>query len=148
MVRSLKWRGIRFLRATVYEKKKLKNRCLCRDERQSRTCTDGLKFVRSSESAPILILAGSPVSCFKLFSVLRKNGFPAPWPTQSPHLSCSREKETSERESGGADAGAVNGMVTVTPCAETGVHSSTSSTSSFTCQSENTTIVSRTLRRP
>jgi hypothetical protein len=123
----------------------LKNYCLRADERQSRTCTDGLNIVRSSESAPILILAGSPVSCFKLFSVLRKNGFPAPCPTQSPHLSCSREKETSERENSGADGGAVNGTATVIPCAEIKVHLSMSR-SSFTRQSENAAIV-RTLRR-
>jgi hypothetical protein len=109
-----------------------KNYFLRPDDKQSRTCTEGLKFVRSSESAPILILAGSPVSCFKLSNVLKKNVFPAPCPTQSPHLSCSIEKETSERESSGADAGAVKGTVTVIPCTQIGVHISMS-VSSFTC---------------
>ena len=122
----------------------IKNYFLRRDEKQSRTCTEGLKFVRSSESAPILILAGSPVSCFKLSNVLKKNGFPAPCPTQSPHLSCSIEKETSERESSGADAGAVKGTVTVIPCTEIRVHISMS-VRSFTRQGENAVMV-RTLR--
>lgn len=118
----------------------IKNYFLRPDKKQRRTCTEGLKFVRSSESAPILILAGSPVSCFKLSSVLKKNGFPAPCPTQSLHLSCSIEKETSERESSGADAGAVKGTVTVIPCTEIGVHISMS-VSSFTRQGEITVMV-------
>lgn len=100
--------------------------------------------MRSSESAPILILAGSPASCFKLFNVLKKNGFPAPCPTQSPHLSCSIEKETSERESSGADAGAVKRIVTVIPCTEIKAHISMS-VSSFTRQDENAVMV-KTLR--
>jgi hypothetical protein len=92
------------------------------------TSIDESKIVRSSESAPILILAGSPVNCFKLFSVLKKKGFPAPCPTQSLHLSCSREKETSERERSDADGGADNGTgtVTVNPRAEIGAHCSMS----------------------
>jgi hypothetical protein len=116
-----------------------KNYSLRLDEKKSRTCTEGLKFVRSSELAPILILAGSPVSCFKLSNVLKKNGFPAPCPTQSPHLSCSIEKETSERESSGADAGAVKGTVTVIPCMEIGVHIS---------MSVRSTVMGKTLRPP
>ena len=119
----------------------IKNYFLHRDEKQSRTCTEGLKFVRSSELAPILILAGSPVSCFKLFNVLKKNGFPAPCPTQSLHLSCSIEKETSERESSGANAGAVKGTVTVIPCTDIEVHISIMSVSSFTRQGENMVMV-------
>lgn len=114
------------------------------DEEQSHTCTEGLKFVRSSESAPILIIAGSPVSCFKLSNVLKKNGFPAPCPTQSSHLSCSIEKETSERESSGAEAGAVKGIVTVIPCTEIGVPIRMS-VSSFKPQGENT-VMARALR--
>ena len=50
------------------------------------------------------------------------------------------EKETSERESSGADAGAVNGTVTVIPCTEIGVQIRMS-VSSFTCQGENTLIM-------
>src|SRR6266852_2915598 len=114
----------------------IKNYFLRPDENQSRTCAEGLKFVLSYELAPILILSGSPVSCFKLSNVFKKNGFPAPCPTQSPHLSCSIEKETSERESSGADAGAVKGTVTAIPCADMGVHISMR-VSSFTRQGEN-----------
>ena len=128
MVISLSWGEIHFPRAAWT----IKN-YFHAPRRQDRTCTDGLKFVRSSESAPILILGDSPVSCFRLFSVLKKNGFPAPCPTHSPHLSCSREKERSERESSGADAGAVNEMVTGILCAEIGVQFSMSTSS----QSEN-----------
>lgn len=117
-----------------------KNYFLRTDERKSHTFTEGLKFVRSSESPPILILAGSPVSCFKLFSVLKKNEFPSPCPTQSVHLSCSMEKETSEREYSGADEGAVNGTVTVIPRAEVGAHFSMN-TKVVTGQSENKTII-------
>jgi hypothetical protein len=126
---------------------RIKNCFLRPDEKQSRTCTEGLKFVRSSESAPILILAGSPVSCFRLSKVLKKNVFPAPCPTQSPHLSCSMEKETSERESSGADVGAVKGIVTVTviPCTKIGVHIMMSTSVSSSTRRENTVMV-RTLR--
>jgi hypothetical protein len=75
-----------------------------------------------------------------LFSVLKKNEFPSPCPTQSVHLSCSIEKETSEREYIGAEEGAVDGTVTVIPRAEIGVHFRMS-TKSVTGQSENKTIV-------
>ena len=52
------------------------------------------------------------------------------------------EKETSERESSGADVGAVKGTVTATviPCEEIGVHISIMSVSSFTRQGKNTVM--------
>ena len=103
----------------------VENSHLCHKDRQGHTCTDESKIVRSSESAPILILGGSPVKSFKLFNVLKKNGFPEPCPTQSAHLSCSREKDMNERESTGADGGTVKGTVTAMHCAEQGAHLST-----------------------
>ena len=53
----------------------------------------GLKFVRSSESAPILIHGGSPVSCLRLLNALYAKSFREPVPVQDNHLSCSMENE-------------------------------------------------------
>jgi hypothetical protein len=78
------------------------------------TWTCGLKVVRSSESAPILILGGSWTMSFKLFNVLKKNWFTGPCPIQSVHRSCSIEKEKSERETNCAFPGAARGIVTGT----------------------------------
>jgi hypothetical protein len=91
---------------------------------------------------PILILAGSPVSAFKLFNVLRKNGFPGFCPIQSLHLSCSREKEIREREITGAEDGGVSGTATVIPCAVRGAHPRTKR-SSFRHQSGRGTMGER-----
>ena len=64
------------------------------------TWTFWSKFVWSSLLPPILIWGGSPVSCFKLSRVLKKNWFLSVVPTQSVQRSCSMEKDIRDCETG------------------------------------------------
>lgn len=80
------------------------------------TSKAGLKCVRSSELAPILIRGGIPV-IFRTFSKeLKKKLFLDVEPTQSSHLSCSKEKETWSPAMRAALAGVVRGIAMVMPC--------------------------------
>jgi hypothetical protein len=67
----------------------------------------GLNFVRSSESAPILIHGGSRVSCLRLLNALYAKSFgepvpancPARWRTESERAICSQMLGKMEAES-------------------------------------------------
>lgn len=76
------------------------------------TFTSGLKFVLSSELAPIRIHGVCPVLLARFERAFKKKVLGDAVPAQSVHRSCSIEKESNAGLSSMDDGGAVAGMET------------------------------------
>jgi hypothetical protein len=86
---------------------------MTRKQTEIQTCTSGLKLVRSSELAPILIRGGSPVSCLRLSNALETKVLGVNVPAQDVQRSCSMENENKDGDMLGAVGGAETGIDTL-----------------------------------